>query len=279
MDAKEIISSGLLELHVNGLATTEESAMVLQYAEQFPEVAAELAAIEEALEQLAFAHAVAPNESIKAKIFAAIDDNTGKEKAPVIPMSTNGDGQYSSSSVNPISQARSISPVWRYVAAASVLLFVASAFFNLTLYQQSKSVQAQLDQSKQAIASLSESIKMAQSDMQIMQSKYSMTVALNKTKPEMDAAAKVFWMKNTGEVYVDPSNLPDAPSGMQYQLWAIVDGKPVDAGMIITTKSGNQYRIQKMKKFDNKVQAFAISLEKEAGLSQPKGEVVVMGTM
>ena len=82
-------------------------------------------------------------------------------------------------------------------------------------------------------------------------------------------------MKNTGEVYVDPTNMPTAPAGKQYQLWAFVDGKPVDAGMI-TSKDGKKYKIQKMKTF-GKAQAFAITLETEGGNPQPKGSVYVLG--
>jgi hypothetical protein len=55
--------------------------------------------------------------------------------------------------------------------------------------------------------------------------------------------------------YVDPSSLPSAPKGKQYELWAIVDGQPVNAGIIITTKKGDRYSIQKMKTF-GKVDAF-----------------------
>jgi anti-sigma-K factor RskA len=94
-----------------------------------------------------------------------------------------------------------------------------------------------------------------------------------------DAAAKIFWMKNTGEVYVDPSNLPELQPGKQFQLWAIVDGKPVDAGMILTSKQGDKYRIQKMRSF-GKAEAFAITIEKAGGSPTPTmDQMVVMGKM
>ena len=80
-------------------------------------------------------------------------------------------------------------------------------------------------------------------------------------------------MKNTGEVFIDPSNLPDVPKGMQYQLWAIVDGKPVDGGLI---KSDNKSHIQKMKSF-GRAEAFAVTLETEGGNPTPKGNMYVMG--
>ena len=57
--------------------------------------------------------------------------------------------------------------------------------------------------------------------------------------------------------------MQQVPSGKQYQLWAIVDGKPVDAGLI-TDCIG----LCKMKRID-RAQAFAITLEKAGGSPTP----------
>ena len=84
-----------------------------------------------------------------------------------------------------------------------------------------------------------------------------------------DAEARIYWMKNNGDVYIDPSNLPEAPKGKQYQFWAIVDGVPVSGGMIDTKIEidGKKVHFQKMKSF-GKAQAFAVSLE-DAGPEKP----------
>src|SRR6185436_617185 len=110
--------------------------------------------------------------------------------------------------------------------------------------------------------SLEEEKKIMDEGMQVVQSKYSIPVALKGMEASPGAAAKIFWMQNTGEVFIDPSNLPEAPAGKQYQLWGIVDGKPVDGGMILTSSKDKKYRIQKMKTF-GKAEAFAITLETE----------------
>ena len=57
--------------------------------------------------------------------------------------------------------------------------------------------------------------------------------------------------------------MQQTPTGKQYQLWAIVDGKPVDAGVI-----NNCIGLCKMKKIDH-AEAFAITLEKEGGSPTP----------
>ncbi|MDQ0065658.1 anti-sigma factor [Chryseobacterium lathyri] len=51
-----------------------------------------------------------------------------------------------------------------------------------------------------------------------------------------------------------------APEGMQYQLWAIADGKPVSAGVYTEEKNSKNSSCH-----IPKAQAFAITLEKQNG--------------
>ncbi len=82
-----------------------------------------------------------------------------------------------------------------------------------------------------------------------------------------DFFTTAFWNKNTKEVFITVNKLPIAGTGKQYQLWAIVDGKPVDAGMI----DNNCTTICKMKNIPN-AQAFAITLEQSGGSPAPTME-------
>ena len=87
--------------------------------------------------------------------------------------------------------------------------------------------------------------------------------------------ADVYW-HTSKKVFLEMKNLPAAPSGKQYQLWAIVDGKPVDMGMYSAKADST---VQEMKSVDN-AQAFAITLEKEGGNPTPTmEEMYVMGTI
>ena len=267
MELNEIISSGLLELYVLGMANEQETAQVLAMAKQYPEVAAEIAAIEAGLEEYAHANAVSPSSKVKENILAEINgaskNNTFSSPGKVV----------------------SISPFWKYAAAASIILLIGSIILNYNYYNKyetanNERIAATKDKSdieQQLLAQQQVNDEM-KNDMNVVQSRYSEPVALHGLPAAPDAAAKIFWMKNTGEVYIDPSNLPEAPSGMQYQLWAIVDGKPVDGGMIITTRKENTYRIQKMKSF-GKAEAFAVTLETTGGNTTPKGKMFVMGKM
>ncbi len=83
------------------------------------------------------------------------------------------------------------------------------------------------------------------------------------TSPDPNSAATVYWDTKSKDVYLLVNNMPAPPTDLQYQLWAIVDGTPVDAG-VFDMKDG----IIKMKNIQ-RAQAFAISLEKKGGSIAP----------
>jgi anti-sigma-K factor RskA len=72
-----------------------------------------------------------------------------------------------------------------------------------------------------------------------------------------------------------PTKLPPAPAGKQYQLWSIVDDKPVDIGML---DDHFESKLLKMKNTRSGSVAFAITLEKTGGSPTPTmEEMYVMG--
>jgi len=267
VDQKDIISSGLLELYVLGIASEQETAEVIALCEQYPEIEAEIAAIELSLKSYAGLYAVKPAAAVKEKIFSQLNE-----------------GSYTRSEEP--GKLVGISSFWKYAAAAAVILLIGSAILNVVYYSKykdaNKNYQAAVIQKKsteEQLAALEQANSEMKNDMGVIQSKYSEPMVLHGLEKAPDAAAKIFWMKNTtGEVYIDPSNLPDAPAGKQYQFWAIVDGKPVDGGLIVTSKKGDKFRIQKMKAF-GKAEAFAVTLEPTGGMPQPTGDMYVMGKM
>ncbi len=268
MEIQEIISSGKLEMYALGLTSVDETKEVEGLISMHPELTSELNSIEKAMESYAMAHAVEPGKDLKQKIQINLDTNSNINNYETT------------------AKVYSMSPFWKWAAAASIILLIGSSILNVVYYTKYDKVNTALLESKQELIAqndkltkMDRDLNVLNRDMTVVQSKYSEPVSLHGLPAAPDAAAKVFWMKNTtGEVYLDPSNLPEAPTGMQYQLWAIVDGKPVDGGLIVNTKKGNKYQIQKMKTF-GKAEAFAVTLETTGGNPTPKGEMYVMGKM
>jgi len=239
-----------------GLTSFEETQEVESCLQLYPEVAEELTAIELALETYASAFAIPAAPSAKDKIFSRLslttdgftgsNTNSEAEKAPA--------------------RVYLIPTFFKIAAAAMVILLVGSIALNFSYYAKYQTASEDLQVAQEKMKQNEQANLAMKDDISVMSDKNSLPVVLKGTPRAPEALAKIYWMKNTGEVYVDPSNLPSVPEGKQYQLWAIVDGKPVDAGMISTEKG--VYHIQRMKSFGS-AQAFAITLEKAGGSPAP----------
>lgn len=258
MDLKEIISSGILELYVSGLASNEENLQVKQWIQQFPEVQREIEEIQSAMESYAMAYAIQPPPSAKEKILNRLNLTSDEGMASVTSFKTTEKAK-----------VYTMPSSYKWAVAASVILLIGSLIFSYTYYNKYQSTSARLEVAQNELNKQKEMAAGMSKDMDVVTDKNAMPVVLKGTPHAPDALAKIFWMQNTGEVYVNPTNLPEPAVGKQYQLWAIVDGKPVDAGMISTQKG--VYKIQKMKSF-GRAEAFAITLEKEGGSPTPTME-------
>lgn len=278
MELNNIISSGLLELYVTGLATDVEVQQVEQWAREFPEVKNEIAALQDVMESYAMAEAIAPDENLREKILDKIQpDDSVKEKIfsriQTAPKQEPFSVIKNSDDNNNGAVIYKIPSYYKWAIAASVILLLGSLFANYTFYNKYKSSSNDLQLAQNNLQRQQQIAADMNKDIDVIKAKDAIPVVLNGTPHAPEALAKIFWMKNTGDVYVDPTNLPETPAGKQYQLWAIVDGKPVDGGMIITSKG--TFHIQKMKTF-GKAQAFAITMEKFGGSPTPSMDQMVV---
>ena len=265
MNKEEFISSGLLELYALGISLPEEKQLAEEYLLKFPELKEELNEIETSLEIYAQASALQPSSEVKDKLMKRVFPQEPIEaNAPKAPILS-------------INKRNKFVPFYKFMAAASFVLLIGSIILNYTYYRKYNKATNELQIAQQQMDQKEKSNEAMSKDLSVVTNKYARPVVLNGTANSPEAVAKIFWMKNTGQVYVDPTNLPQVPAGKQYQLWAIVDGKPVDAGLIQTEKG--TYHIQKMKSF-GKAEAFAITLEKEGGSPTPTmSEMVVISKM
>ena len=91
----------------------------------------------------------------------------------------------------------------------------------------------------------------------------------------------VYWDTASHDVYLFINNLPKPADEMQYQLWAFVNGKPVDMGLIDNQVFVNQKKLLIKAKNAQNAEAFAITLEKKnrPDISKPEGVVYVAGNL
>lgn len=250
-----------------GVSSPEETQLVNEHLEQFPELKEELNDIELSLEKYAMSNSIDPAPSVKQKLFNQlfpVDQSKTNLETQEIPVET---------PVISLNKRNTVPMFYKSVAAAVIILLIGSAILNYSYFNKYHKAQNALDVAQQQLQEKEISNEAMSHDLGVVTNKYTLPVVLRGTPHSPDAVAKIFWLKNTGQVYIDPSNLPKAPEGKQYQLWGIVDGKPVSGGMIQTSKG--IYSIQKMKSF-GQVDAFAITLEKTGGSPTPTMDQMVV---
>ncbi len=281
MKSDEFIASGILETYAMGCATEQKAKLVVEMAARYPEVKAELKAIEAALENFDKQNAVEPPNHLKAKILAKVSDSQfsvygseiGKSETKVV-------------SIAPQKQSN----FFKYAAAVAFVLVIGSVWYalNLTSEISDKDDQlAKLQADNELLnANMATMDTLAQTlgkknlallgEMNLLKRPGMKSIVLTGMEEAPDAKAMVYANTTTGDSYLEIMSLPPAPEGMQYQFWGFVDGKPVDAGMI--PLEGDLAGIHPMKTIPGST-GYAITLETKGGHPQPVGKIFVMGNV
>ncbi len=276
MDVSAYIESGILEQFVLGHTTPEETAFILQLSITDPQIRLEIEAIETGLLKYAETFAQQPADSVKDKLFASLDmKELSSEKTP-IPKSI------SNSNHIPI-KSRTV-PFYNYFIAASIVLFGISVLGNIWLYTHWKNAKNQIATLSTQNTFLTDNNKSQEAKYSALEKKVSILqnpqiqlVKLAGLPLLPKALATVYWNNSEKEVYLIAANLPANSLNEQYQLWAIVDGKPVDAGVFDTYEA--QKGLVKMKNIANAT-AFAVTIEKKGGAINPTLEkMILMGAV
>ena len=278
MNIKEYILSGIVESYVLGLANAEDAAEFERMCASHIEVRQAREEFELLLEKRSLENSVAPPRNIRSKIFSELQIESDRFQdqygsMPVVDKENDG--------VNPAPVVRMNWMKW--LAAASIILLLGSVAMNIYYFNRYKYYSAQYDQLVIRDAELAKNEQALRTSLQEYQNSLlhlrdtnmavvKMAGSAVPTSPDRTSAATVYWDTKSKDVYLLVNNMPAPPSDLQYQLWAIVDGKPVDAG-VFDVKDG----MIKMKNIP-RAQAFAVTLEKKGGSATPTMEkMYVMG--
>ncbi len=100
-------------------------------------------------------------------------------------------------------------------------------------------------------------------------------VALRGVGPGASARARAYMSPSHGMI-LTAEGLPDLPADRSYQLWAIVAGQPVSAGVFERAPSGRARLIGDMPA--GGIEALAVTVEPAGGLPAPTGAQYLLGT-
>ncbi|MGN6212522.1 anti-sigma factor [Parafilimonas sp.] len=258
MDIKAYIQSGALEQYVLGLASPEEVAELEQLRAEYPELNEAIVQAEKDFENYFQSQKRQPSSHLKAAIETALFKEDDIQLTTITP-------------AEPV-QKKTVA-LWRMLAAASIILLIISAALNFYFYSGYKETKAQYISLLTERNTLQANNASYKQSLQLLGDSAMVKIEMKGTTGREQNFATVLWDKNLKDVYLYSASLSQIPAGKQYQLWAIVDGKPVDAGMV----SGCDGICRMPKKIDH-AEAFAITLEKEGGSPVPTmNEMYVIG--
>lgn len=273
MNSKEYISSGILESYILGHASPEEAGILECVMKNNNEVREAFEEAQKTFEMLATAQAVTPPNDLKSKIWAKIQqEQTVEVEKPVIPIQNNIEKEVKiEEEVQEIKDSKSSS--WKNFAIAAAVLFLISTGINLYWMNSQSKINDQLVKVESERKTNQLAMQNMQQKLDVFANPNMKKVVLAGVEKHPEAKATVLWDSNSKDIYLSANSLPKAPEGMEYQLWAIADGKPVNAGMYSEDKD-SRIAISNI----TNAQAFAITLEKKGGSEVPTMEnMYVMG--
>jgi len=261
VDVKAYIESGVLELYVMGALTPQEAAEVERYAALHPEIRAEIDELQQATSEYLESLLTPPPAHLKEKVLRAATGNISQNvRRPA----------------KKVQLPASRSPWPKYIAVAASLALAVSLLLNFIQYGSNRNLyktvarqQAQIDNLNKDYEKVYTAYYKLEDKMLMMASPENKMVHLKGVKNS--DIATIIWNPASSEVYLSVDKLIDPPSGKQYQLWAIVNNKPVDLGVFEAEMKS--YEMLKMKNVVN-ASAFAVTVEKEGGSPVPTTEAM-----
>jgi hypothetical protein len=259
VNVQEYISSGIIEKYVMGLATEPEMAEFDQLCGQYPELVAARSEFEKQLEGFAMDNAVPPPAGVKIRFLEAI----GKHVAGENPLSNQ---PKIIAMENRKSRARGFD--WlRLVAAASVILLIGFAWFTFQFRSENVELARTNDQLRTKLNSADSVLNQIIAETKVVGDPNVTVVNMVGTQVAPRSSANIYWDSANANVFLVVKNMPELPSDQQYQLWALIDGKPKDLGEFNADSANNRVILQM--KNTQKAQAFAITIEKKGGSPTP----------
>jgi anti-sigma-K factor RskA len=241
MDINKYIKSGIVELYVTGLCSTDEEAEVEQLRKQYPELQAAITSYELEMEKNMMRHSTLPDAETDEKILQKL---ATMQQAPVM-------------SIAHIEGHKKKTNWWKPVAAAASLLLAASLYYNYTQFRNNNRLK------DMAAASTS---SLPPGDYEIITNPTITPVALYGVGSHAICRCTMFWDKKTGKAYIMIHHLPQSGESKDYQLWAYINGKHQSVGIINDKIRGRFIEISGV---PAGADSFTVTLEKTGGAIVP----------
>lgn len=236
---------------------------------QCAECEAELVRWREAASLLSYSVDVAePRAEVRARLLEQIEE-LERDKAPRVLQLPDADSTRMSSWQlwkNPAPAA--------LLAACLVLVVLAISLF--IVWRRERALTAELAALSQRIEAQKKELDRSREISDLLLQPDARAVSLSGTPTAPKAQARIIVADKSSRVLLVASNLPVAPEGKAYQLWFIVDGKPIAGHTFTTDPLGSAFLREEFPAGARAAKVFAVTLEPASGVVAPTGAMYLL---
>jgi anti-sigma-K factor RskA len=272
-EIKAYIESGILELYVMGDITPAEKLQVEEMAAKHQAVKAELNEIESSMESFAAENAIEPAEHLRTRILNSVLTNLGDDTIFAAKQEVAKDNVIAMTPPK-------ANGFYKYAFAACLALLIASAVVIVNLSGKLNDANTQLVALNTRNDKMASTASYKEYELNVYRDTAFRVIKLKGTAKHPESSMLVAFNPTKKKVIIDLADLklPANDSTHQYQLWALVGGKPVDLGVFDKTASNDSVEMKEMKSL-GLAQAFAVTLEPRGGSVNPTmDQMMVIGT-
>jgi anti-sigma-K factor RskA len=272
-EVKAYIETGILELYVLGDVTPDERLQVEQMMYKHEAIRAEVLDIEKAMELYAQENAVEPSENRRVKVLNSLVTNLADDRIFPIKKSAVKDNVVAM-------PATKQNNFYKYAFAASVALLAASIIALYNMHNQLEQSNTQLAILSTQNLQITKTVNFKEHQLSVFRDTTFKVVRLKPTGKVPNIGITVAWSPVKKKVMIDMATMkmPKNDQEHQYQLWALVGGKPVDLGVFDKKADDDADDMKEMKSIAS-ANAFAVTLEPRGGSVNPTmSELMVLGT-
>ncbi len=264
MNTKEYISSGIIESYILGLASQEEAGILECVMKNNAEVKKAFEESQIIFENLANAQAITPPIELRTKIWDKINEGGSSDTLVLNEKGKTEKVDLVDNTIEKFTLKNFVTNNWKNYTIAASVLFLVSFGGNIFWIKKQNDKEIEIEKLQIDMKLQSVALQKAQEKWKMLSNPDIKAIELNGVAEHVEMKAMVFWNEKSKEVYLNAENLPKPSEGMQYQLWALVDGKPISAGLY-TENLDSETPLSIIERAQN----FAITLEKEGGSESP----------
>lgn len=251
-------------MYALGTLSREERLEVEAMAAKYPEVRNELHEIENSIQLYAAAQAVEPSEELRHRVLNSLVTNLADDRT------------FTPSNHQKATEAKMVQMAvnrktifYKYAFAASLVLLCLSIAALATLYQNLRRVNGQLVALQLQNEHYSRTVQFDKNELDIYRSSTFKLITLKGMPKSPSSTLTMAWSPVKKQVMVSTVHmkLPVNDKEHQYQLWALVNGKPVGLG-VFDAKQDTTKGMLEMKPIAH-ADAFAVTLEPRGGSTSP----------